>query len=77
MSRDALVSIVDPKDRIRHNTHSQTKNWMREMAKYFNIDLETDLSLVNDTRYTKEELEVLRDVIRTYENTYIDRNAER
>ena len=77
MSREALVRIVDPKDRIRHNTHSQTKNWMREMAKYFNIDLDTDLSLVQDSRYTKEELEALRDVIRTYENAYIDRNAER
>ena len=77
MSREALVRIVDTKDRIKHNTHSQTKNWMREMAKYFNIDLDTDLSLVQDSRYTKEELEALRDVIRTYENAYIDRNAER
>ena len=77
MSREALVRIVDSRDRIRHNTHSQTKNWMREMVKYFKIDLDTDLSLVQDSRYTKEELEALRDVIRTYENAYIDRNAER
>ena len=46
------------------------------MAKYFNIDLETDLDLVNDTRYSKEELAYLREIIITYENVYIDRNND-
>ena len=69
--------VTDKNDRIRHNTHSINKNWMRSMAKRFEIDLETDLDLVNDSRYTKEELEKLRDIITRYEHEYVDRNEER
>lgn len=77
MSREALLRIVSAKDRKRHNTHSKTKNWMIEMARHFEIDLETDLELVEDSRYTKEELRILRETIKKYGNAYIDRNAER
>ncbi len=69
--------VTDKSDRIRHNTHSIEKNWMRTMSKRFDIDLETDIELVQDSRYTKEELQHLRDIIKKYENLYIDRNAER
>ena len=71
------VLVTEKRDRIRHNTHSINKNWMRSVAKRFEIDLETELDLVSDTRYTKEELAYLRDIITRYENEYIDRNAER
>ena len=47
------------------------------MAKYFEIDLDADLELIIDERYSKEELEYIRETIRTYENVYVDRNEER
>lgn len=75
--RSVLSSLVPSKDRIIHNTKSPSKNWMRAVAKYFDIDLETDIKLVKDSRYTKEELEQLRDVIKRFENAYVDRNAVR
>ena len=69
----SLSAIVPREDRIRHNTHSQSKNWMRSMAKYFDIDLDGDLDLIKDTRYTREELEFIRNIIITYENAYVER----
>ena len=77
LNRDVLTDIVPREDRIRHNTQSTSKNWMREMARYFEIDLETEIGLVNDSRYSQEELQQLRDVIKMYENAYVDRNTER
>lgn len=71
--REILSELVPKEDRIRHNTKSSNKNWMREMARYFEIDLETDIDLVNDTRYTKEELESLRSTIKMYENARVER----
>lgn len=73
LNRKVLTSIVPRKDRIRHNTHSQDKNWMRSMAKYFGIELSKDIDLVEDTRYSKEELKVIRETIIAYENLYVER----
>lgn len=73
LNRKMLTLIVPKKDRIRHNTHSQDKNWMRSMAKYFDIDLSGDIALLEDTRYSKEELKVIRETIIAYENLYIER----
>ena len=67
-----LLHLVSGKDRIVHNTKSPSKNWMRSMAKKFEIDLETELELVSDSRYTKEELAYIRYVILTYENKHIE-----
>ena len=67
-----LLKIVLRKDRVIHNTQSASKNWLRTMAEYFNIDLETGLELVNDSRYTQEELAEIRRVIKEYENQWID-----
>lgn len=77
LNQRTLSSIVPTRDRVIHNTKSSSKNWMRSMAKYFDIDLENDLELVNDSRYTREELEYIRYVINTYENSYVDRNEVR
>lgn len=76
-TRTLSALVTNKSDRIRHNTHSTNKNWMRSMVKRFGIDLETDLDLVNDSRYSKEELAHLKEIITRYENTYIDRNEER
>lgn len=73
LNRKMLTLIVPKKDRIRHNTHSQDKNWMRSMAKYFDIDLSGDIALLEDTRYSKEELKAIRETIIAYENLYIER----
>ena len=73
LNSKTLTAIVPREDRVRHNTQSQSKNWMRTMAKYFDIDLESDIDLINDSRYTKEELENIRSIIITYENKYIER----
>lgn len=67
-----LLQLVPREDRVAHNTQSPSKNWMRSVAKYFDIDLEMELELVEDSRYTKEELAHIRQVIKKYENEYIE-----
>ena len=72
LNEEVLLKIVPRKDRVAHNTQSKSKNWLRAMAEYFGIDLEIDLELVNDSRYTKEELAEIRSVITEYEHQWIE-----
>ena len=57
-----LREITPRKDRVIHRVKSTDKTWLDEMVRYFNIDYERK----DDSRYTEEELETLKNVVNTY-----------
>ena len=61
----SLRDITPRKDRVIHRTHSVDRTWMDDMVRYFDIDYEKE-----DSRYTKEELEILETTVKKYKNKY-------
>ena len=70
---DTILRLIVPKtNRIRHNTKSSKKNWMREITMFFNIELTGEKQTEKESRYSQEELKNLSKIITQYEEKYIE-----